>query len=892
MSPSWSRARVVLALLVVPVLLFGPLVAAGEVFLPFLPAAHEPLASEDPAAAAEALRDVNATMGDRVYPFLVDQLSARAELLRGAAPTWEPLQTLGMPLFAGNVAALGYPPNWLAFLISPERMAAPLAALSLFLAGLGAWLFLTRLELDRRAALVGALGMQLGAFALTNLHYYMKVDSALWFPWALWAVEGLARGKRWSAIALVLALALALLGGMVTIGAFVFAGTALYALVRLGPFAPQAAERRSPLLAAGVCFVLGGALAAYWVLPLAESAANSSRGAVSFEGTVATSLAPTTALGLFVPDLVGPPGDPTPSESLPLAWWLTPAAMAGRAEHASTLEWDLHARLALVLLGLVGVVARPRRAAFPALLLVLCVGFAQAWPLVRWLYHVPGFDLGAPGRVLALAWFLWPWLAALGVEALLARAPRALATLVVASFAVALAASLAWKGLEPAEFARGIQETILARYPGLVTRAEVLARLPLERCLAAAEHLSSSLARTFAGAAALFVAGMLALFLDRRPGAFEEGPRRRALVLGLVVPLLAGLLPFLVLDDFGARGPLALLALSGVAALSVLALATPRAELALWFPPLALLVLEGFLGAHGHVRGRSVLSDGLFPPSPTLEVVREAAGDGRVLRLDTSGTLAEALALARPNMLVPYGIADLTPYPTFTPKTAVELVRALDARMSFKNHVAPLPELALVDRPLLDLLRVTCVLSVRPVQHARLVPLMERAGFCVYRRLGALPAARLVPRAVLGEGLTERELLAELAGPEPDYAGRVRLAPEASLRLDPAALTPVASVGEVTAVEHPAKNRVTVRVRGSTGGWLVLHEQWAPGWTCTAGELELPVFRADHAYRAVPLPTGELVLEFRYAPRSLDWGLALALGALLLVLGYELLNRN
>ncbi|MEQ1893641.1 MAG: YfhO family protein, partial [Planctomycetota bacterium] len=376
----WSRARVVLALLVVPALLFGPMVAAGEVFLPFLPTAHEPLASENPAAAAEALRAVNATMGDRVYPFLVDQLAARAELARGAAPTWEPLQTLGMPLFAGNVAALGYPLNWLAFLFPPERMAAPLAALSLFLAGLGAWLFLTRLELDRRAALVGALGMQLGAFALANLHYYMKVDSALWFPWALWAVEGLARGKRWSASALVLALALALLGGMVTIGAFVFAATALYALLRLGPFAPEAAERKSPLFAAALCFVLGGAGAAYWLLPLAERAANSSRGAVSFEGTVATSLAPTTVLGLVVPDLVGPPGDPTPSASLPLAWWLTPASMSARAEHANTREWDLHARLVLVLLGLVGVVARPRRAAFPAILSVVCVGFAQAWP--------------------------------------------------------------------------------------------------------------------------------------------------------------------------------------------------------------------------------------------------------------------------------------------------------------------------------------------------------------------------------------------------------------------------------------------------------------------------------------------------------------------------------
>jgi len=885
MASPWSRGRLVAALLLVPVLLFGPIVAAGEVFLPFLPAAHEPLASEYPEAAAEALRAANGTMGDRVYPFLVDQTSARAELRAGHLPTWEPLQTLGMPLFAGNVAALGYPLNALAFLLPPEHAAAPLAALSLFLAGLGAWLFLRRIEFDARAALFGALGMQLGGYALANLFYYMKVDSALWFPWGLWAVEGLARGKRGSVPALVVSLALALLGGMVTIGAFVFAGVGLYAAVRLGPPLVRARAWRPAGLAL-LGLALGGAASAWWMLPLAEAAANSSRGAVSYEGTIAQSLPPASALGIVLPELVGPPGDPTPPASLPLAWWLTPAAQSARAEQANALEWNPHAAVALALFALVGVLARPRRAAFPALLLLGCFAFAQAWPLVRLLYHVPGLNLGAPGRVLALTWFLWPWLAAVGVEALLARAPRALGTLLVSSFALALAASLAWKGLEPTRFASELQETILARYPGRVTRAEVLARLPLEHGVAAAEHLARSLARAFTAGAALFVAAVLALFLDRRPETFGDGPRRSALLLGLAAPLATALFGLVLDDGLAARGPEVLLALSAVAGLATLALASARHELVLWFPPLALLVVEGFLGSHGHLEGRALLGDGPFPPSATLEAVREAAGDGRVLRLDTSGTLAEAVELARPNMLIPYGIADLTPYPTFTPKSAAELARALDARMNYKNHVAPLPELALVDRPLLDLLRVTCVLSLRPVQHERLQPILERAGFCVYRRRGALPVARIVPRAQTGEARDDATIVGELAGPTPEFAAAVRLAPEA--RPAPEWLVPAERLGRVESVERPAKDRVTVRVTDSGGGWLVLHEQWAPGWRCTANGVELPLFRADHAYRAVPLPRGEVVLEFRYAPPSLERGLVLSLVALLLAAVLEL----
>ena len=31
---------------------------------------------------------------------------------------------------------------------------------------------------------------------MSNLLYFMKVDAAIWLPWSLWAVEGMARGKR------------------------------------------------------------------------------------------------------------------------------------------------------------------------------------------------------------------------------------------------------------------------------------------------------------------------------------------------------------------------------------------------------------------------------------------------------------------------------------------------------------------------------------------------------------------------------------------------------------------------------------------------------------------------------------------------------------------------
>ncbi len=878
--------RVAALLVLAPLFLFGPILASGQVFLPYLPVGLPPLAGENPEAAAEAVRDANWILGDRIFPFLTDQIALREELRAGHLPTWQPLQSLGMALFAGTIAGPAYPPNALAYLLAPERAAGPLACLSLVLAGAGLWLFLGRLGLDSRARVVGVLACQLGSWGLANLFYSMKVDAALWFPWALWAVEGLARGRRWSGLALVLALTGSFLGGMVTISIFVLAATALYALVRLGPWSPGMPRRRvRPLVTAAVLCALGVAGASVHVVPLAETARASLRQELSPEETVATGLPVSTSLGLLVPDLFGPPIDATPQGRLPIAWSLTPASQHERAEHANALEWNTHVLAGAALLALVAVVASPRRAAFPAGLLLLVLGFAQAWPLVRSLYLLPGLGLGAPARALALAWFLLPWLAALGVEALLARRPRALGTLFFASFAASAAFFVAWRGTEPESWARGLEETLVARYhePFGTTLEDVRQRIPPAGARAAGLHLRESLARALAASLAVLASGVLALVLDRRRSVFERGPPIGALCAGGALVLALGLLPLLLPGTpLVRRGPQALLGLGTGLALAALATRSAREELALWLPLAGALVLEGFLGSAGHVQGRAVREGGLFPPSPSMDAVREAAGDGRVLRLIPGG-LDEVQLLARPNLLVAYGIRELTPYPTFTPRGFTELFTALDPGTFYRNHVAPPSRPEVLDHPLLDLLRVQALLTTTPLAHPRLAPLVERPGFCVYRRLGALPPARIVPEAVASA--SDEEVVRALLAPGADFHGVTRIAPEHGSELPSISCGPDWVAGSI-AVEFPAANRVRVRVGDSRGGWLVLHEQWAEGWLARVnGGEALPVFRADHVYRAVPVPTGEVQVEFVYAPRSLELGAlasAVVLGGVLL----------
>ena len=76
-------------------------------------------------------------------------------------------------------------------------------------------------------------------------------------------------------------------------------------------------------------------------------------------------------------------------------------------------------------------------------------------------------------------------------------------------------------------------------------------------------------------------------------------------------------------------------------------------------------------------------------------------------------------------------------------------------------------------------------------------------------------------------------------------------------------------------------NRVTVDLAGGEGGFLVLGDVWFPGWVCRVDGLEVPIHRANHAFRGVAIPSGAKEAEFAFEPRSYRlgwWVSAVSLG--------------
>jgi hypothetical protein len=75
-------------------------------------------------------------------------------------------------------------------------------------------------------------------------------------------------------------------------------------------------------------------------------------------------------------------------------------------------------------------------------------------------------------------------------------------------------------------------------------------------------------------------------------------------------------------------------------------------------------------------------------------------------------------------------------------------------------------------------------------------------------------------------------------------------------------------------------NRVKVHVEGAAPGFLVLTDVWYPGWVCTVDDEPVPVYRANHAFRAVEVPAGAHDVVFRFEPASFGLGRRITLGSL------------
>ena len=124
--------------------------------------------------------------------------------------------------------------------------------------------------------------------------------------------------------------------------------------------------------------------------------------------------------------------------------------------------------------------------------------------------------------------------------------------------------------------------------------------------------------------------------------------------------------------------------------------------------------------------------------------------------------------------------------------------------------------------------------------------------------------------------------LRELAGSGYDPRSNVYLPKEltaVSLATNASAITRATVLST-----HWEREAISIEVEANAPTWVVIAQTFYHPWKAFAGERELPIRRANHAFQAVEIPAGRHHLELRYVDHAFTLGVCLSLATLSAVL--------
>lgn len=363
----------------------------------------------------------------------------------GQLPLWNPYSLGGLPWLGNPQSALFYPPNWLFLLIEPTRLVSWLLVGHHLFAGLGTYRLARRYGCEPGSAVLGGIAFLAAPYYVANTGegHYNPVCLVAWLPWTLLAFERLRRGERGGVPLTAVCLAMAFFCGHVQ--ELYYLALMLSAFVVGEVLRPIHSASLAPrrLLGAWLltCVTLVG-LVAIDLLPIAAYSRQCVRaGTMSASEVSALSLAPTSLRQLLDPWIDGGPAD----YRGPGGFYWESLCYFGRLPLALAIVggWLGRGRFPVRRLVLVGLVA-------------FVFAFGDDTPVFTLAHRfVPGIALfRAPARALFFVSFAVALLAAIGLDELLRRLPRA-TWRTVASAAASLVVTL-----ELGHHAHGVLRTI------------------------------------------------------------------------------------------------------------------------------------------------------------------------------------------------------------------------------------------------------------------------------------------------------------------------------------------------------------------------------------------------------------------------------------------------
>jgi hypothetical protein len=140
----------------------------------------------------------------------------------------------------------------------------------------------------------------------------------------------------------------------------------------------------------------------------------------------------------------------------------------------------------------------------------------------------------------------------------------------------------------------------------------------------------------------------------------------------------------------------------------------------------------------------------------------------------------------------------------------------------------------------------------------------------IYLNPGAMPRAYIVPDAVFANN--EKDALAMLRNPKLNLRQSVVLENANTMSMNLLSRRQDAVWNSQAKINNYSPNGVSILTTQTASGFLVLSDQYYPGWKAYVDGRESEIIKANYLFRAIYLSAGPHQVEFLYTPSSFVWG--------------------
>ncbi|MBA3532161.1 MAG: oligosaccharide flippase family protein [Ardenticatenales bacterium] len=237
-------------------------------------------------------------------------------------------------------------------------------------------------------------------------------------------------------------------------------------------------------------------------------------------------------------------------------------------------------------------------------------------------------------------------------------------------------------------------------------------------------------------------------------------------------------------------------------------------------------------------------------------------------------TLTKDWAILNANSGMQYGLEDIRGYDSIILKHYVQFMQAVSRQDQLDyNRVAPLRVDAPPDQELLDLLNVRYMMTDQAIEWPGWT-LAYEDEVRIYENEDVLPRAFLLGNGTYW-GIQEQEIPVEtLQGLNPQDEVLLQAEEGSILMRDMLSSALPFTPAEIISY---TPNEILMSINPSEGAWLVFSDVYFPGWRAftlpeDGEEKELPVVRANGAFRAVWVNAGSQVVRWKYSPDAVKIG--------------------